>query len=359
MKLLCLHKIKLLAVVKIAVLVTIQPLLGQQRPHYTQYVINPFIINPAIAGIDNYGDLKISGRDQWTGINGAPRTTYLTLHTPIGKNDYRTSSTSFGVPGNNPRGRSYWENYTAADPHHGAGISVINDQTGSFNFLSASASYAYHLGLNPTTNLSAGLSAGITTVRIDRTNHDFTGFGDASDPSFGSVTTGELRKLRPQMAAGLWLYSRNYFVGLAAQNVIPQTLSFVDDNPSILKKSKLIPHLFLTAGYRFMVGEDFNITPSIMTKYIQGSTTKAMGIQPEANIKIQYLDALWLGGSYRYQDGYAGMLGINVSNAVTLSYAFEKSFSANILRDFNNGTHELVIGFLLGNKYSEACPRCY
>ena len=336
-----------------------QPLLAQQRPHYTQYVINPFIINPAIAGIDNYGDLKISGRDQWVGINGAPRTTYLTLHAPIGKKDYRTSSTSFAVPGNNPRGRAYWENYTAADPHHGAGVSIINDRTGSFNFLSASASYAYHIGLNPTTNLSAGLSAGITTVRIDRTNHDFTGFGDPSDPSFGSVTTGELRKLRPQMAAGLWLYSRNYFVGLAAQNVIPQTLSFADDNPSILQKSKLIPHLFLTAGYRFMIGEDFNVTPSIMTKYIQSSATAAMGIQPEANVKIQYRDALWLGGSYRYQDGFAGMIGLNVGNAVTLSYAFEKSFSTNILRDFNTGTHELVIGFLLGNKYSEACPRCY
>ena len=354
-----LHSCFLVALISLMLFFSQQSLQAQQRPHYTQYVINPFIINPAIAGIDNYGDLKISGRDQWAGLSGAPRTTYLTLHAPIGKNDYRTSSTSFTVPGNNPRGRAYWENYTAADPHHGAGISIINDRTGSFNFLSASASYAYHIGLNPTTNLSAGLSAGITTVRIDRSNHDFTGFGDPSDPSFGSVTTGELRKLRPQMAAGLWLYSRNYFVGLAAQNVIPQTLSFVDDNPSILKKSKLIPHLFLTAVYRFMICEDFNVTPSIITKYIQGSATKAMGIQPEANLKVQYRDALWVGGSYRYQDGFAGMLGLNVSNAVTISYAFEKSFSTNILRDFNTGTHELVIGFLLGNKYSEACPRCY
>ena len=48
---------------------------GQQRPHYTQYVINPFIINPAIAGIDNYADLKMSVRDQWSGLNGAPKTT--------------------------------------------------------------------------------------------------------------------------------------------------------------------------------------------------------------------------------------------------------------------------------------------
>lgn len=338
---------------------------SQQRPHYTQYVINPFIINPAIAGIDNYGDLKVSARDQWVGLKGAPRTTYFTIHAPIGKNDYRLSSTSFSVPGENPRGKAYWENYTAADPHHGAGLSIINDKTGNFNFFSAAATYAYHLGLNATTNISAGLSAGITSVSVNRTNHDFDGYGNPSDPSFGSVTAEQLRKLRPQMAAGIWLYARSYFVGFSAQQIIPQTLSFVDDNASILQKGKLIPHLFLTAGYRFLVGNDFNITPSVMMKYIKGSSRN--GFQPEFNTKIQYRDVLWVGGSYRYRDSYAGMLGFNMGNRVTLSYAYESPINgdlirnqgANILSGFHNGTHELVIGFLLGNKYSEACPRCY
>ena len=118
--------------------------LGQQRPHYTQYVINPFIINPAITGIENYTDAKIALRDQWVGLNGAPKTTYFTIHGPLGKNDYRTSSTSFRVPGENPRGKAYWETYTAAEPHHGIGLNIINDQTGSFRFLTASATYAYH-----------------------------------------------------------------------------------------------------------------------------------------------------------------------------------------------------------------------
>lgn len=77
---------------------------GQQRPHYTQYVINPFIINPAIAGIDNYTDLKLAMRDQWVGLKGAPKTSYFSIHGPIGKSDYRASSTSFAVPGENPRG---------------------------------------------------------------------------------------------------------------------------------------------------------------------------------------------------------------------------------------------------------------
>src|SRR5881396_3541479 len=87
---------------------------AQQRPHYTQYILNNYILNPALSGIENYTDLKISGRDQWVGLNGAPQTFYLTIHGPLGKANYRTNATSYQVPGENPRGRAYWESYTAA-----------------------------------------------------------------------------------------------------------------------------------------------------------------------------------------------------------------------------------------------------
>jgi len=332
---------------------------GQQKPHYTQYVVNPYIINPAITGIDNYTDLKMSVRDQWVGINGAPMTMYLTVHGPVGKKDYRTSSTSYQIPGENPRGKYYWENYTAAEPHHGLGLTMMNDRTGSFSFFTATASYAYHLGLNPTTNLSGGLSAGITKVSIDRRMHDFDGNGTGydTDPATGSNTSQALMKLKPTMSAGLWLYSRSYFAGFAIQQVIPQTLDFVDNNTAILTKGKFVPHLFFTAGYRFMLSDDMNAIPSVMVKYIKGSSIKEF--QPEANLKLQFRDLLWLGGSYRYQDGYAGILGLNVSNTFNVSYSYDRSDKRNILSPFNNGTHEVVFGFLLGNKYSEACPRCY
>src|SRR5580765_1177610 len=106
---------------------------AQQRPHYTQYILNNYILNPALSGIENYTDVKMSARDQWVGLNGAPRTCYLSIHAPIGKKDYKTNSTSFDVPGENPRGNSYWQNYTASDPHHGIGLSIINDKTGLYN----------------------------------------------------------------------------------------------------------------------------------------------------------------------------------------------------------------------------------
>jgi len=327
---------------------------AQQRPHYTQYILNQYIINPAISGIENYTDIKLSVRDQWVGIAGAPQTGYFTFHTPIGKKDYRTSATSYEIPGENPRGKYYWENYTAAEPHHGIGVSIINDKTGSFNRFSVAASYAYHLGLSPTTNLAAGFSAGITRIGIDRSKQDFSGSGDPLDPATGSAISGELFKTRPDISAGLYLYSRDYFIGLSAQQVIPQKLSFVDD-AAFLTKGKLVPHLFLHAGYRFLLTDDINAIPSLMIKYINASSKT--DIQPEVNIKFQYRDLFWAGGSYRYQNGYAGMLGLNVSNTFNVGYAYD--ITTSNLNTVSRGTHELLIGFIIGNKYSGKCPRCW
>lgn len=327
---------------------------AQQRPHYTQYILNNYILNPALSGIENYVDLKLSTRDQWVGLNGAPKTMYLSVQAPIGKKDYRTTSTSFQMPGDNPRGRNYWENYTAADPHHGIGLTVFNDKTGSFNRFTANATYAYHLGLSPTTNLSAGFSAGITNISIDRTKHDFTGDGYPFDPATGASLSGELNKLRPDVGFGMWLYSKNYFIGLSAQQIIPQKIVLTDD-AAFQGKGRLVPHIFLTAGYRFLMGEDFNAIPSLMVKYIQGSSK--YDVQPEVNLKLQYRDDAWIGGSYRYENGYAAMAGINIGNTFNVGYAYD--FTTTALNTVSKGTHEFLVGFLIGNKYSEKCPRCW
>ena len=325
---------------------------SQIRSHYTQYILNNYILNPAISGIENYTDVKLSVRDQWVGLKGAPRTVYFTIHGPLGKSDYRTSATGYSVPGENPRGRAYWENYTAAEPHHGIGLTIVNDMTGSYSRFTADVTYAYHIGLNANTNLAAGFSAGISRVGIDKSKTDFGG-GDPTDPAAGNSATGIINKIRPDLGVGLWLYSRDYFVGLAAQQVVPQKLIFVDD-AAIITKGRLVPHLFLTAGYRFLVNDDISAIPSIMVKYIYGSSK--IDMQPEANLKLQYQDLFWVGGSYRYENGYAAMVGINVSNTFNFGYAYD--FTTTEVNTVSKGTHEFLLGFIMGNKYSEKCPRC-
>ena len=333
------------------ILVFSAKLIAQQRPHYTQYILNNYVLNPALSGIENYTDLKISNRDQWVGLNGAPKTSYLTIHKAFGKEDYKTSATSFAVPGQNPRGASYWENYTASEPHHGVGMVLVNDRAGSFNRFSVSGTYAYHIGLNATTNFSAGFSGGVTVVSIDRSKQDFTGTGSSNDPATYSVSN-ELNKVKPDLGAGVWLYSSNYFVGLSAQQIIPQKLIFVDD-AAILQKGKFIPHVFFTGGYRFLLGEDVNAIPSFMLKYINGSSKNSF--QAEGNLKLQFRDLLWLGGSYRHEDGYAAMIGLNVKNTFNIGYAYDMTTTK--LNTVSRGTHEIVIGFLLGNNWGDTCPR--
>jgi len=334
----------------LAVVFVVNVVAAQQRSHYTQYILNNFILNPALAGIENYTDVKISARDQWVGFEGAPRTAYLTIQGPLGKKDYKTSATSYNIPGENPRGNSYWESYTASQPHHGIGLTVLDDKTGNFNRFTSNFSYAYHLGINARTNLAAGFSAGITVVGLNADGK--INFGNnSSDPAVASVSS-ELNKVKPDLNAGLWLYSADYFVGLSAQQIIPQKLAFVDD-ATFKAKGRLIPHVFFTAGYRFLVSEDLNLIPSVMIKYINGEFTH--NYQVEGNAKLQYRDLAWIGASYRQYTGYAAMIGLNVGNTFNVAYSYD--YTKTNLDTYSHGTHELMIGFLIGNRYGDTCPR--
>lgn len=317
---------------------------AQQKPHYTQYILNQYIVNPALTGIENYVDIKMSHRLQWVGLQDAPVTTYFTIHGPIGKTDYKTTATSFNVPGENPRGKNYWQEYVASDPHHGWGVQVINDRTGPLNNFSAYGTYAYHVGLTPRTNLSAGIGLGFSNLSL---NADKLRFNQTVDPAV--YQSGIINNVRFDMNAGVYLYSADYFVGLSAQQIVPSRIDF--SNNAVKKlEGKAIPHLFATAGYRFLIGNDFNLIPSVMVKYVQPTP-----VQVEANAKLQYLDLMWVGASYRHEDGIAAMVGLNVSNTFNVGYSYD--YTTSKLNNYTKGTHEIVLGFTLGNKYGSSCPR--
>src|SRR5258708_9052684 len=85
--------------------------IAKQKPQYTQYVFNNLLINPAVTGIENYIDLKAGYRSQWTGLQGAPVTSYLTFSVPFGSDFVPGDATSMS-PGNeaNPYSRQYSQN---------------------------------------------------------------------------------------------------------------------------------------------------------------------------------------------------------------------------------------------------------
>lgn len=318
---------------------------AQQKPHYTQYVMNQYILNPALSGIENYTDIKLSHRHQWVGLQDAPITTYFTIHTPIGKSDFRTSATSMRVPGENPRGKAYWEQYTAAEPHHGVGMQIINDRTGPLSRFAAYATYSYHLGISARTSLAAGFGAGITNNSLNTSKLDFIYV--PVDPAV--YNNGIINKIKPDFMAGLYLYSADYFVGLSAQQIIPSKIAFSDYQVKTTD-GKFVPHLFATAGYRLLINDDLNLIPSVMVKYISPLPT-----QVDVNLKLQYQDVMWVGASYRNGEGFAGMMGINISNTLSLGYSYD--YTTSKLNTVSKGTHELLIGFTLGNKYGDWCPK--
>ena len=321
---------------------------GQAKPSYTQYILNNYILNPAVAGIETYTDVKLSYRNQWTGINGAPVTAYLSIHGPIGKEDLRTSSTSLPVHGDNPRGNAYWDQYAAPAPHHGIGMTVLNDKAGYIDRWSIYATYAYHKPLGPKTTLSAGFNLGMSSVSLDRSKIDFASL-NPDDPAIG-YSNGELKKIKPELGAGLWLYSSKYFAGLSVLNIIPGKNKFVKNDKY---GGTFTPNYFLTAGYRILLTEDLNLTPSVMVQYWQPQLYGA-----HFNAKLLYTDLLWIGASYRYSNlvgGYSAMVGLNVSN-INVSYSYEVATTSR-LKTYTGNTHEIMIGFLLGNKYGDTCPR--
>ncbi len=261
----------------------------------------------------------------------------------------RTNATSFQVPGEHPGGPKAWDEYAVSPAHHGLGLQVVNDKAGYISRWSAAVSYAYHMPLSVKTSLAAGLNVGISSVSLDRSKIEW-GNLDPNDPAIG-YNNGSISKIKPEIGAGLWLYSARYFLGLSVLNIIPGKARFVKDKEY---GETFTPNFFASGGYRFALSENVSMLPSVMVQYWQPQLTSI-----HANVKLQYQDFLWIGASYRHANlvgGYSGMIGVNVSNTFNVSYSYEHASSSR-LQTFTKGTHEIMLGFLIGNKYGSSCPR--
>ena len=102
--------------------------------------------------------------------------------------------------------------------------------------------------------------------------------------------------------------------------------------------------------YRMLIGDDLNFIPSVMVKHMNAVPT-----QIEFNAKLQYRDFLWVGASYRSSDAVAGMLGVSLSNKVIMGYSYD--YTTSYLNNFSRGSHEFMLGFVIGNGYDDSCPR--
>nr|WP_276898389.1 type IX secretion system membrane protein PorP/SprF [Pedobacter kyonggii] len=310
---------------------------SQQKPQYTQYIFNQYLLNPALSGIENYLDFKAGYRKQWSGITDAPQTSFVSAHWALGDNQlWSNALTSFPEQTGNPMDRNYMQNYMSSPSHHGMGVTAVLDKTGPIKRLDANVTYAYHLQLSNNFNLSAGVAAGISSISLDV---NALTFDTPIDPVMNRAL---INQVKPDLSIGLWLYGSRMFAGLSVQQILPQKLSFTGDNNYNLGKE--VPHYFATAGYKFFLDDEIAAVPSVMVKYVSPAP-----VSVDVNLKLAFKDKIWLGGSYRKDDSFAAMAGFNVGKMVNLTYSYD--FTTSQLNQVSNGSHEIVLGLLLNNIY--------
>src|SRR3569833_1410358 len=315
---------------------------AQQKPQYTQYILNNVLINPAVTGIENYFDVKTGYRSQWTGLQGAPVTSYITGSVPFGS-DFVGGDAAALSGGNqdNPYGRMYTQTYQAAAPHHGLGFMVISDQAGPISTSNIDLTYAYHLGISSTFNLALGVEAGYNHTSL---NTSQLALENPLDPA---IANGSNSQWKPDLCVGVWGYSSNYYFGISALQLLSQNIYFSTNNK--VSQAKTVPQFFFTGGVKFFLNDDVTLMPSAMVKFIS-----PLPVTYDINAKLAFRSRFWVGVAYRNSDAVAGMLGLNISSLINISYSYDYTTSA--LRTVSTGTHEIVIGIMLNNRYHIVAP---
>lgn len=308
---------------------------AQQKPQFTQYILNNYIVNPALAGIENYIDVKASHRQQWKGLDGSPETNYLSLHFPLGKKNEKTTATSFNMTGTGMYVHNYREDYAASEPHHGLGFIFMDDKAGQLKQISGSLTYAYHMGLSSRINIALGIGIGFLKTGLNATTLDPE---NDDDPALVAAQSG---KIAPDLNIGFWMYDYNYFIGASVQQLLPQKTT-IHGNDNFTNR-KTVPHYFATAGYKFWLTDNISLIPSLMAKMAQPAP-----LSVDFNAKLAFKDKFWVGGSYRSAKVYSGILGFNISSLLHISYAYD--FTRSQLNTVSDGTQEIMLGLTLNNK---------
>lgn len=315
---------------------------AQQRPQFTQYTLNNYLANPAITGIEDYADLRLGTRHQWSGLEGAPQTYYATLHMPINK----SGGSTYGGRGMAKESSMKSTNmYRRVRSHHGFGLMAMSTETGPLKRGSVSASYAYHQPLSRTVKVSAGVQPGIIQYSLDPAKVKLAG-NSLHDPA---IYDGRVNEVKFDLSMGLWLYSRNFYAGVAGAQLVPSKRKYLTDNAPSDDEGSLQQHYYVTGGYRVDVAPYVSLIPSVMVKMAQPSP-----VSVDATMKVMYADRIWAGVTYRHQESVAAMAGINISPLLDLGYSYDATTSP--LGHASAGSHEVVLGFKLRNTRKIICP---
>ncbi|TXK33851.1 type IX secretion system membrane protein PorP/SprF [Pontibacter qinzhouensis] len=320
------------------------PVLAQQKPQFSQYTLNNYLANPAISGIEDYTDVKFGSRHQWSGLEGAPVTYYTTVHMPLNKD----MTTNYGsrkfkdMPKESTTKRT--NVYRRVKAHHGIGATAMTTKTGVLKRSSLSFSYAYHQPITRSIRLSAGVAPGLIQYSLDPSRIRAVNMNDPA------LNDGRANETKFDLNMGFWLYSQNFYVGVAGSQLLPSQREYIiTSNSGADQSGALQQHFYTTAGYRINAAPGIAVIPSVMVKMASPSPASV-----DANMKVMYADRIWAGVSYRHNEAVAAMAGVNVSPLLDVAYSYDAGTSP--LRGTNSGSHEVVVGLKLRNAAKVLCP---
>jgi type IX secretion system PorP/SprF family membrane protein len=297
-------KIKFLRSILIALLTTMAvQSYSQTSSLFSHYYWNEQFYNPAYVGSKEVMHAQVIDRLQWVGMEGAPKTLNLSVHTPLKK-----------------------ENIAV-------GINYYNDRIGALMTNGITAQYAYRLKFKEKYTLSFGVNGGaeFRSVQSSKLTTD-DGMPDIIQP-------GEFEKSwMPIFGAGVYFYGENFSIGLGAPQILPSSI-FKDPKWGF----KPTQQYFISGSYQWNINNDFRLLPTATIRIAQAEPTQA-----EFTVNGIFLDK-FLGGLGVRTDKSVIFLAQYMhsfskgNKKLNIGYSYDLSWKA--LRPSNSGSHEIVLSF--------------
>lgn len=282
--------------------ILISKVFGQQDPSFSQYWVNPQIINPAQAGSDGKPYINLTGRYQWIDVKGSAKTHTISWNTMTNKKI-------------------------------GLGASYVLDQIGPSTTHNLNFDFAYYLRLNEKWHMAAGIRICAIVNQLN-----FTDFYTVTpgDPLF---MQNENSGLRPNGGFGFLLSSKKLYFGYSQPRVVNYSFGSGDSKVN----TNIISHHFAYAGMNQRINSEIQFRPSVLFKSVANAP-----IQFDFNTAFEIKEKLTFGLSYRTNDGIGAMVGLlNLSN-LDIYYCYDYPLSA--ISMISKQTHQITLNLAMNKE---------
>jgi type IX secretion system PorP/SprF family membrane protein len=277
-------------------------LFAQQEAIISFYSNQMNYINPAYAGAENQTLITSSVREQWSGIENAPETQIVSFGTPIGKKI-------------------------------GIGMSLMNDKTFIEKQTNISIDFSYKLQMNEKYNLYLGLKAGGNSYNVNTSG--LQTYNIQQDPSLVNIS-----QFNPNVGVGAYLKGKKIFISLSTPSLLKTER--VDKIDGYATSSVAKTHFYLSGGYEMDLNESKSLVlkPTTMIRYVEGAP-----VSIDINSMLSIQNFFELGGGYRTDQAFVGMVSILLDKRLKLGFAYENSTRPTLANISN--TYEFFMSFKL------------